>query len=85
MHVFIACFVIHRSCTHPPKPAQPKSHHAKPTHAGVYCSLLTGQEKRIVPFAEHISATVEMVNLANVRARVFVSWLDWVGCLSSNP
>jgi hypothetical protein len=34
---------------------------------GVYCSLLTGQEKRIVPFAEHISATVEMANLANVR------------------
>lgn len=31
---------------------------------------MTGQEKRIVPFAEHISATVEMVNLANVRAYV---------------
>ncbi len=38
--------------------------------AGVYCSLLTGQEKRIVPFAEHTSATVEMANLANVRTYV---------------
>lgn len=38
--------------------------------AGVYCSLLTGQEKRLVPFAEHTSATVEMANLANVRAYV---------------
>lgn len=45
--------------------APPTTHH--PNQKGVYCSLLTGQEKRIVPFAEHISATVEMVNLANVR------------------
>jgi len=25
---------------------------------GVYCSLLTGQEKRLVPFSDHTSATV---------------------------
>ncbi|KAM3569315.1 hypothetical protein VYU27_008589 [Nannochloropsis oceanica] len=30
---------------------------------GVYCSLLTGQEKRLVPFSDHTSATVEMCNL----------------------
>ncbi|KAF5197120.1 Atp-dependent rna helicase suv3l protein [Thalictrum thalictroides] len=29
---------------------------------GVYCSLLTGQEKKRVPFANHISCTVEMVS-----------------------
>ncbi|KAG9451282.1 hypothetical protein H6P81_011247 [Aristolochia fimbriata] len=30
--------------------------------AGVYCSLLTGQEKKDVPFARHIACTVEMVS-----------------------
>ncbi|KAM7519843.1 hypothetical protein LguiB_018805 [Lonicera macranthoides] len=29
---------------------------------GVYCSLLTGQEKKHVPFSNHISCTVEMVS-----------------------
>ncbi|CAG7906477.1 unnamed protein product [Brassica rapa] len=29
---------------------------------GVYCSLLTGQEKKHVPFARHVSCTVEMVS-----------------------
>lgn len=29
---------------------------------GVYCSLLTGQEKKQVPFSSHISCTVEMVS-----------------------
>lgn len=28
---------------------------------GVYCSLLTGQEKKRVPFSNHVSCTVEMV------------------------
>jgi len=30
---------------------------------GVYCSLLTGQEKRLIPFSDHTSATVR--ELAN--------------------
>ncbi|TFJ82406.1 hypothetical protein NSK_006315 [Nannochloropsis salina CCMP1776] len=30
---------------------------------GVYCSLLTGQEKRLIPFSDHTSATVEMCSL----------------------
>lgn len=30
------------------------------TAAGVYCNLYTGQERREIPFATHISATVEM-------------------------
>lgn len=29
---------------------------------GVYCSLLTGQEKKQVPFANHVACTVEMVS-----------------------
>ncbi|XP_044468324.1 DExH-box ATP-dependent RNA helicase DExH18, mitochondrial [Mangifera indica] len=29
---------------------------------GVYCSLLTGQEKKRVPFSNHIACTVEMVS-----------------------
>lgn len=30
---------------------------------GVYCSLLTGQEQRTVPFATHTSSTVELADL----------------------
>ncbi|GMH80971.1 hypothetical protein TL16_g08776 [Triparma laevis f. inornata] len=30
------------------------------TRDGVYCNLITGQEKRLIPFATHVSATVEM-------------------------
>lgn len=60
--------ITHPSTTNIPPPIY------QHTTIGVYCSLLTGQEKRIVPFAEHISATVEMVNLANVRCVVFVGW-----------
>lgn len=29
---------------------------------GVYCSLLTGQEKKLVPFSSHTACTVEMVS-----------------------
>lgn len=29
---------------------------------GVYCTLLTGQEKKFVPFSNHVSCTVEMVS-----------------------
>ncbi|CAL5371571.1 unnamed protein product [Camellia sinensis] len=29
---------------------------------GVYCSLLTGQEKKHVPFSDHVACTVEMVS-----------------------
>ncbi len=31
---------------------------------GIYTDLLTGQEKREVPFASHISSTLEMVNIS---------------------
>lgn len=30
---------------------------------GVYCSLITGQERKEVPFANHVACTVEMVSL----------------------
>lgn len=29
---------------------------------GVYCSLLTGQEKKVFPFSNHIACTIEMVS-----------------------
>ncbi|ONK75442.1 uncharacterized protein A4U43_C03F16880 [Asparagus officinalis] len=29
---------------------------------GVYCSLLTGQEKKIFPFSNHVACTIEMVS-----------------------
>ncbi|KAK8947571.1 hypothetical protein KSP40_PGU016523 [Platanthera guangdongensis] len=29
---------------------------------GVYCSLYTGQEKKIVPFSNHVACTIEMVS-----------------------
>lgn len=29
---------------------------------GVYCSLLTGQERKLVPFSNHVACTVEMVS-----------------------
>jgi ATP-dependent RNA helicase SUPV3L1/SUV3 len=32
-------------------------------HEGIYCSLATGQEKKDVPFADHLSCTIEMVNV----------------------
>ncbi|CAN0273636.1 unnamed protein product, partial [Ectocarpus sp. 8 AP-2014] len=32
---------------------------------GVYCSLMTGQEKREVPFATHVSCTIEMASTVN--------------------
>ena len=33
---------------------------------GIYCSLHTGQEKKNVPFSNHISCTVEMVSTENM-------------------
>ncbi|XP_010682137.2 DExH-box ATP-dependent RNA helicase DExH18, mitochondrial [Beta vulgaris subsp. vulgaris] len=33
---------------------------------GVYCSLLTGQEKKLVPFSDHVACTVEMVSAEEV-------------------
>ncbi|CAN0107843.1 unnamed protein product, partial [Ectocarpus sp. 13 AM-2016] len=32
---------------------------------GIYCSLMTGQEKREVPFATHVSCTIEMASTVN--------------------
>jgi ATP-dependent RNA helicase SUPV3L1/SUV3 len=40
----------------------------KLTVAGIYCNLITGQEKRIVPFATHGSATVEMAVSASEQS-----------------
>lgn len=31
---------------------------------GIYCNLITGQEKKIVPFAQHSACTIEMANLS---------------------
>ena len=35
------------------------------TAEGIYCNLLTGQEKREVPFATHSAATIEMASIDN--------------------
>lgn len=32
---------------------------------GIYCSLMTGQERREVPFATHVSCTIEMASTTN--------------------
>lgn len=34
----------------------------KVNRLGVYCTLLTGQEKKHVPFSNHVACTVEMVS-----------------------
>ena len=39
---------------------------------GVYCNLLTGQEKRDVPFSKHVSCTLEMVNVTSNEYEVAV-------------
>lgn len=33
------------------------------TRQGIYCDLLTGQEKRALPHSTHVSCTLEMVNI----------------------
>lgn len=46
---------------------------------GVYCSLSTGQEKREVPFATHVSCTIE---LANMRTEYEVAVVDEIQMLA---
>ena len=44
---------------------------------GVYTDLLTGQEQRSVPFASHVSCTIEMVNTLDIHFRL-ISLLDFI-------
>lgn len=51
-------------------PAPPAIHLWPPASSklnsqGVYCSLMTGQERREVPFASHVSCTIEMASTTN--------------------
>ncbi|CAN0451495.1 unnamed protein product, partial [Discosporangium mesarthrocarpum] len=39
---------------------------------GVYCNLLTGQERRDLPFATHVSCTIEMLPTDSAKYEVAV-------------
>lgn len=49
-------------------------------HEGVWCSLMTGQEKQVVPGATHVACTVEM---APSLKRVDVAVIDEIQCLGT--
>lgn len=46
---------------------------------GVYCNLLTGQDQRRVPFAQHVAATVEMANLNAMYDVAVVDEIQMIG------
>jgi len=46
---------------------------------GTYCNLLTGQEKKIVPFAKHVACTVEIANLENPVEVAVVDEIQMIG------
>lgn len=52
--------VLLNPLTPPPPPSLPQLN-----SQGVYCSLMTGQERREVPFATHVSCTIEMASTTN--------------------
>ena len=45
----------------------------------MYCDLLTGQEKTVVPFASHVSCTVEMVSLTKVYDVAVIDEIQMIG------
>lgn len=45
---------------------------------GVYCNLLTGQERREVPGATHVASTLEMVNLKNTYDVVVIDEIQMI-------
>jgi len=49
------------------------------TASGVYTDLLTGQEKRSVPFSTHVSATVEMCPLNKEYDVVVIDEIQMIG------
>lgn len=49
------------SCSPPGLPAYPYQLNSE----GFYCSLNTGQERRDVPFATHLSCTIEMASMSD--------------------
>ena len=46
---------------------------------GVYCSLLTGQERKEVPFADHVSCTIEMVNINRAYDVAVIDEIQMIG------
>ena len=59
---------------------------------GVYCSLMTGQERKDVPFASHLSCTIEMLNIRKVgdvyahgRFALYISYANLVHRKSPSP
>ncbi len=49
---------------------------------GVYCSLVTGQEKKVIPFAQHVACTIEMANLFQA---VEVAVIDEIQVKQTSP
>ena len=47
------------------------------------CTYITGQEKKIVPFAQHVACTVEMANLDNPVDVAVVDEIHLIGARSS--
>lgn len=47
--------------------------------SGVYCSLSTGQEKRIVPGATHISCTIEMLSTEKIYDIAVIDEIQMIG------
>jgi ATP-dependent RNA helicase SUPV3L1/SUV3 len=49
------------------------------TAEGIYCNLYTGQEKRILPFATHTAATVEMASMVDDLDVVVIDEIQMIG------
>lgn len=46
---------------------------------GTYCSLMTGQDKRTMPFAKHIACTVEMMDVETVVDVAVIDEIQMIG------
>jgi len=47
--------------------------------SGVYCSLVTGEEKREIPLATHVSCTVEMCNPSSYYDVAVIDEIQMIG------
>ena len=50
---------------------------------GVYCSLLTGQEKKYAPFSTHVACTVEMVSFDELYELAVIDEMEMMAAQSS--
>ncbi len=47
--------------------------------SGIYCDLLTGQEKKFIPFSTHISCTIEITSIAKQFDIVVIDEIQMIG------